>query len=74
MSLHVCCHVLGTNETDNELSCAHRARDARGSRYYREDILGRALLLLLVIGFMIMPHTSSRFNKRSGAQMLDLHA
>lgn len=60
MSLRVCCHVLETNETDNLLCCVHRHRDARGSRYYSEDILGRALLMLLVIGFMIMPHTPAQ--------------
>lgn len=52
MSLHVCCHVLETNETENLLSHAQRPRDARGSRYYSEDILGTTLLMLLVVGFI----------------------
>lgn len=73
MSLHVCCHVLETNETDNLVSCAQRPRDAKRSRYYNEDVLNTALLMLFVIGFIIMPQTSSRLKKRSGAQMLDLH-
>lgn len=74
MSLHVCCHVLETNETEDLLSHAQRPRDARGSRYYSENVLGSTLLMLLVIGFIIMPHTSSRAKKRSGAQMLHLRA